>query len=86
MFILIAKESCFDIKIRKGISVDNAKRLIVRGETVDRDYKFEDSKQFLVKKVGDLTFIETDKPIYKPGQKGKIARDSFSSYNLEFNS
>jgi hypothetical protein len=44
--------------------------LIVSGETLNGDYRFNNSKIVSVKKISDLTFIETDKPVYKPGQKG----------------
>lgn len=67
---VLAKETCFGLKIQKSISDYETKTLIVSGETLNGDYRFNNSKIVSMKKISDLTFIETDKPVYKPGQKG----------------
>ena len=57
--------------------------MTVSGETLSGDYKFDNSKRVSVKKISDLTFIETDKPVYKPGQKG-IEIKRIIDYNIYF--
>ena len=46
-------------------------KLKVSGKAVDDDYSFEDETVILLVTPGILTFIQTDKPQYKPGQTGK---------------
>ena len=58
-------------KINSNLSdTSTAKKIFIKGEAVSGSYKFEDSKVFAVKKVNSFTLIETDKPAYKPKDKG----------------
>ena len=50
----------------------SVKKIFVKGQTVSGSYKFEDSKVFTIKKVNSFTLIETDKPAYKPKERGFI--------------
>ena len=50
--------------------IKSVKKIFVKGQTASASYKFEDSKVFTVKKVNSFTLIETDKPAYKPKDKG----------------
>ncbi len=52
--------------------MDGNKRLTVSGGTLDGSYKFENTKSFILKTSSSLSFVETDKPVYKPGQKVQI--------------
>lgn len=61
--------TCFDIQI-KDVSPDTqTKQIKITGST-NGDYKFEDTKSFSYKPVNYFRLIETDKPAYKPGEKG----------------
>ena len=41
----------------------------ITGNSEDNLYKFKDEKKFIYKQSNSFTLIETDKPVYKPGQK-----------------
>jgi hypothetical protein len=48
------------------------KEITVKGESIDGTYKFNDTKKFTLKTENFFVSIETDKPAYKPGDKGLI--------------
>lgn len=56
----------------KNISVSSAK-LSVTATSLDSssEYNFTKSADISIQKPTQMTFIETDKPIYKPGDLGK---------------
>ncbi|CAF1002903.1 unnamed protein product [Brachionus calyciflorus] len=66
-------KSCFDIPIKEAISefISDCK-ITITGSSLDNSYKFNDSKYFSIKKENYFRMIETDKPIYKPGDKLRV--------------
>ena len=62
--------------------IKSVKKIFVKGQTASASYKFEDSKVFTVKKVNSFTLIETDKPTYKPKDKGFFLNKIF--FRLKF--
>jgi hypothetical protein len=46
------------------------KEISIRGESIDGTYKFNDTKKFTLKTENNFVLIETDKPAYKPSDKG----------------
>lgn len=70
------EETCIDIDIysnSKDVSYD--KWINVHGEGLGYlSYTFNDSKMFQVRQKSDFDLIETDKPVYKPGQTGNNFR------------
>lgn len=68
--LVTGKGRCFDFRV-PYISAGEAK-LCLNGTSVDSDdYVFSACKTVLIKQNSLMTFIQTDKPIYKPGQKGE---------------
>ena len=47
------------------------RKIKIAGSSEDKQYNFSDEKSFELKASNAFTLIETDKPVYKPGQKGK---------------
>jgi uncharacterized protein YfaS (alpha-2-macroglobulin family) len=66
-------ETCYDIKINNYQLKNDYQmgRIRIKGQTTD-GYKFESTKSFSLKKQNSITFIETDKPVYKPSDKLRI--------------
>lgn len=69
-FYLLEAESCVDVPINTQLKETIQKKIFVKGESLSGNYKFEDSKFFEYKTKTSFTLIETDKPAYKPGDKG----------------
>ncbi len=46
-------------------------KIKIFGSSDDEKYKFSDEKIFEYKSSNAFSIIETDKPVYKPGQKSK---------------
>lgn len=66
-------ETCLSIPIRKRIEENTYNQeIIVSGRAVESEYRFKDSKYFSVKMSNNFNLIETDKPVYKPGQVVRI--------------
>lgn len=75
--ILLAENrgnTCFNIQINKDAESDEyGKSITVNGTSIgDTEYSFTDTKKFKVSSNNDFNIIETDKPVYKPGQTVKI--------------
>lgn len=49
----------------------------IRVSGVGKKLRFEEEKKVLIQRQGSGTFVQTDKPVYTPGQKGKacMSRD-----------
>ncbi len=69
-------EQCIglDIKSNRENSVSRLCSLTVSGQTIDdgTTYKFNETKTFEYKSSASITFVETDKPVYKPSQTGTL--------------
>lgn len=50
----------------------NVKQIKVSGKSNDGSYEFNETRRFTYKTKNRLTLIETDKPVYKPGDKVRI--------------
>ena len=50
-------------------------KLFVSGMTLGANFTFSDSRDVTIEDRGPTLFIQTDKPIYKPGQKGWSVED-----------
>ena len=48
------------------------KEIKIKGQSTDKAYKFSDSKKFTYRPKSYFSLIETDKPVYKPGDRGLI--------------
>lgn len=48
------------------------KKIKITGTNENKTYKFTDEKYFQYKPYNSFTIIETDKPVYKPGQKSNF--------------
>lgn len=48
------------------------KHIKIIGSTDDLAHNFSDDKVFFYKRMISFNLIETDKPVYKPGQKGAL--------------
>lgn len=74
-------ETCLSIPINKKVEKNTYnKEIVVSGRAVEYEYSFKDSKYISVKKSNNFNLIETDKPVYKPGQ---IVRIRILSINNE---
>lgn len=49
----------------------------VRVSGVGKNLNFEEQKKVLIQRQGSGTFVQTDKPVYTPGQRGeaRVSRD-----------
>ncbi len=63
-------EFCTDVLISNLVKEYKVKEITVKGESKDGTYKFNDTKKFILKTENYFVLIETDKPAYKPGDKG----------------
>ena len=63
---LTGRGRCFGFRVPSGVVKEAL--LAVRGEA--SDYVFAANKTVGIKAESAITFIQTDKPIYKPGQTG----------------
>ena len=69
--LTLESETCIDVQIKsESIAESKLKKLTVKGYSTSGTYKFEDTKPFTTKKINSFTLIETDKPAYKPKDKG----------------
>lgn len=66
-----AKQSCFDIWIEESCIDKSDLKLSLYGSSIDGTYKFNDTKYSGLNAKNFIRFIETDKPVYKPGDKCK---------------
>ena len=48
------------------------KYINVKGSDIEKTYNFSEKKQFKIICENNFDFIETEKPIYKPGDKGSL--------------
>lgn len=79
------KTKCVTLTVPKFPTTDRPDHLLIDARGVplantDTGYRFQDSMKVAV--LGrwyqtDITFIQTDKPIYKPGQLGKYEVDEY---------
>ena len=71
-------ETCLDVKILKLNITDDKKRksIKVTVTNMNGDSKFNDTKYFLYKISNSFTLVETDKPVYKPGDKGTLPKST----------
>jgi hypothetical protein len=65
-------ETCLSILIKEQTEHKRNQKITVFGKAIDSDYSFNDSKYFSVIKRNNFNLIETDKPVYKPGQTVRI--------------
>jgi hypothetical protein len=61
---------------------DTQSSLTVSGKAIGQAYSFSETKTFEYKANGYVTFVETDKPVYKPGQTGSAPCPSVLSHFL----
>ena len=68
------ENTCFEIKINKDAEADRYSKSITINVTSlgTKEYSFSDTKKFSVSSAKDFNIIETDKPIYKPGQTVRV--------------
>ena len=67
------KYKCIDFEIPARIDGHYGQhivRLRVIGQSLNANYTFADEAQVYMQMKQRITFIQTDKPIYKPGQQG----------------
>ena len=69
---IIAESTCIDIFINPECEITYSSKITIQGSSVDEEYKFKDSKNFGITKKNYVRFVETDKPVYKPGDKCTI--------------
>lgn len=69
---LIEPQKCIEIGINDSLNQTKVKQIKVYGKANanNDDYEFNETKKFTYKRVNYFTLIETDKPVYKPGDKG----------------
>ena len=68
------ENTCFEIEINKDAEADRySKSITINGTSLGtKEYSFSDTKKFSVSPINDFNIIETDKPIYKPGQTVRV--------------
>lgn len=65
------ESGCFVWQLPQSITPGTCD-LDLKGEVADEDYTFSESREVMLVDTHDITFIQTDKPIYKPGDKVKF--------------
>lgn len=66
-------QTCFDVFIQSNLTEITVKDLTLAGKSVDGgNYTFNNTKRFTFKPNSHFSLIETDKPVYKPGDKVNI--------------
>jgi hypothetical protein len=81
LILLKVSQYCVDVRINNIVDETKVKLIKVYGKSQNDDYQFNDTKKFTYKIKNYFTMVETDKPIYKPGDKGICLK---KSYNKSF--
>ncbi|RNA09103.1 alpha-2-macroglobulin 1 [Brachionus plicatilis] len=66
------EDTCFDIFIEPSCDFSYISKISISGSSTNGEYTFKDSKNFALTKKNFVRFVETDKPVYKPGDKLRI--------------
>jgi len=73
LWLCIDIQKCNDIQIKDlNHNTDEQKKIKITGTNENKTYSFKDEKLFQYKPFNSFTIIETDKPVYKPGQKSNF--------------
>ena len=65
--------TCVDLLIsNSNLTQTTLKEISVKGSSRDGLYSFRDTKKYTYKEKSHFSLIETDKPVYKPGDKVKV--------------
>nr|BAR45597.1 alpha-2-macroglobulin [Epanerchodus sp. RS-2014] len=58
---------CFSLHVK--VTTDLEGVILVDGWFQDENYRFNSTEKIIIKKQPEITIIQSDKPLYKPGQK-----------------